>query len=1264
MRLIARLTALAAALLLVVSCLDDPTGVSERAGELSLQPRFADASGAAIVDISKVRVVLRGPGETRARTDTVVMFPNVGDTLRLGVLVPLQAATELLELTLAMTNAAGDTVYRAGPIMVTASTDPSRQAPAEPLFTYVGIGANASGVRFVQPPVSIGFSQSVTLQAEAFDAQEAAIAGTPVGFELVNPADSVFAKFVPAGSATLVAGLDSASVTVRALLPGGQTTTHTIEIIAPAPNVWVSALGGDWSDGANWSRGTAPLMGDSVLVTLDGTYSVNVDLPVTLSRLVMGGTTGAQTLRLAAAGSLTVGDSALFGSTVNVDIAGGELGGSGYMRVQQLELSSGSLAHGGTVEIFGNMQWLGGGISPSGTGGLTRILPGAVLVIDGAAVKTFVGPHVIEVAYDPPTQSGGQIIFDGTGDLYAGSGARIVNNSRVMMQGSGDMLSNLDPPMAVFENTVNGTLEATTGTVTGSRSMGFALDNLGSIFLNIPGTDTLRLTGGSVNNFGGFMGAEVGTLALDARTYTLTDALNVAAPLAITGSALLDLGADTAIVGGDLTLRGGGRIRSVSDLALLRVDGNATFDGGASELTAGTLEIGGNFVQSRVSTSFQATGTHVTRFVGLGPQSIAFSSPSPATSQFRTLEIANMSPTDSVVLMSNAYVTDSLHVLTGRLGGVSPHRLVVGGDVNLDNPAGSNFVRPFVLEIGGLFTNDVGGITPDTLVLNRAATYTWDGINVPNQSHLRFNAGIVTFQATSSPGDLIASGSARIVIPATGNRAVLGNLATQGGGTLQMTVGSDLSVNGDATFAGGGTVSLLSGGRLSVAGDFTQSSVNNNASFAPTVTHSTVLTGAGPQSISFDSPAQSQFFRLEVRAPANRTVTLQSDVTVADSLTMLGGAGVTTLVGAGNTQRLVVGGFLRMTQQTGSPRLAPPVLQLSRRPVLDSIFAVASGIHADTVVYVGSSLTTLPTGRPIHYRGLRISTTNTLSMNSVSSFADSIRGDLRITSGGLGVDNATFGVIVGGDLETSGTGTFRMQSFSNVTVNGDARFLGGSTAGLLTNGVLKVLGNFEQGGPNGDSFQASGGHSVEFGGNVIQDVRLATPGTAGATSRFAGFYLYNQFGPSRVNLLSDVYALAVRDSAAGVADGVSSGVRAQLSTAALDLDNTVFSGVPVLVTDDMGTLQMFQVRWENMNPADTYFTFTRADAFSSTMSFIDFAGPAPTTGYYMHFVKTGSIQTSTIIFNNSTPASLLGQRYLKTGDSATMTLIWNGQTLP
>src|SRR3546814_2038128 len=67
--------------------------------------------------------------------------------------------------------------------------------------------------------------------------------------------------------------------------------------------------------------------------------------------------------------------------------------------------------------------------------------------------------------------------------------------------------------------------------------------------------------------------------------------------------------------------------------------------------------------------------------------------------------------------------------------------------------------------------------------LNRAATYAWDGSTVPSGPHLRFNAGIVTLQAPDIPGDVIASGNARLVIPG-GSHGVGGSLETRVGGEI------------------------------------------------------------------------------------------------------------------------------------------------------------------------------------------------------------------------------------------------------------------------------------------------------------------------------------------------------------------------------------------------------------------------------------------------------------------------------------------------
>jgi len=575
-------------------------------------------------------------------------------------------------------------------------------------------------------------------------------------------------------------------------------------------------------------------------------------------------------------------------------------------------------------------------------------------------------------------------------------------------------------------------------------------------------------------------------------------------------------------------------------------------------------------------------------------------------------------------------------------------------------------LRPFVLEVAGAFATGIGGITPDTLVLNNPGTYTW--ANIPSGVvHQRFNAGTVTFTPTNAPADLIVSGTGLLQVPGP-NKAVFGSLVTTGGGRLEMLANADLDVTGNVSFGGGSTSGLLTQGVLRVSGAFAQVAGGSAQAYAPSGTHRVELRGSGNQSVRFDAPATSRFQRLQVNAGtlSPRTVTLLSDVTVADSLVMLGGAQQTVLNGAGTTQRLTVGGFVRLTQQTMSPRLAPPVLLMSLRPSLDSMFAAGTGIAADTVVYTGSALTSLPLGRPIRYNSLRISTTNVLPMTSSNTFADSVRGNLEITSGGLSVNSIGFGAVVTGDLVTQGTGVLQMQTgFQVLQVNGNARFNGGSTVGRLTNGVLRVLGNFEQGGPNGDSFQASAAHAVEFGGSAIQNVTFASPDTIAGTSRFAAMNLYRQGARSRVNLLSDVHALVVSDTSAGFADSVITAGGARLIAGRASLSNTVITRAPLVLTSGNGFLELNVVRFQNMDPTSTQLTFTRNDGFGNqTFNSVNFAS-VPTSGYYMHFIAPGNIQAATVVFTASSPASPLGGRYLKTGLGAALAgIMWNGGFLP
>ncbi|MBM3300526.1 MAG: hypothetical protein FJY85_11270, partial [Deltaproteobacteria bacterium] len=59
---------------------------------------------------------------------------------------------------------------------------------------------------------------------------------------------------------------------------------------------WVSPVGGNWSDGAKWDGGVVPSEGDDVLITVDGTYTVTLNVDATVTSLTLGGSSGVQTL--------------------------------------------------------------------------------------------------------------------------------------------------------------------------------------------------------------------------------------------------------------------------------------------------------------------------------------------------------------------------------------------------------------------------------------------------------------------------------------------------------------------------------------------------------------------------------------------------------------------------------------------------------------------------------------------------------------------------------------------------------------------------------------------------------------------------------------------------------------------------------------------------------------------------------------------------------------------------------------------------------
>src|SRR5216684_5251105 len=61
---------------------------------------------------------------------------------------------------------------------------------------------------------------------------------------------------------------------------------------------WTNLSGGNWSKAANWDPNQSPSTNDTALVILAGTYTVRLDISITLSNLTLGGESGAQTLAI------------------------------------------------------------------------------------------------------------------------------------------------------------------------------------------------------------------------------------------------------------------------------------------------------------------------------------------------------------------------------------------------------------------------------------------------------------------------------------------------------------------------------------------------------------------------------------------------------------------------------------------------------------------------------------------------------------------------------------------------------------------------------------------------------------------------------------------------------------------------------------------------------------------------------------------------------------------------------------------------------
>ncbi len=874
------------------------------------------------------------------------------------------------------------------------------------------------------------------------------------------------------------------------LLPNCTGTVFFSALAVPVGTdaTWTGASSTAWNNTGNWSPAVVPTPTSNVFIPAGRPNSP-----------VLPGLTTVADLTMASGTTLNTG-----GATINV-------GGN-------LLASSATIAGGGNVNLNGAGKQVAGAFPSVTVGGNTTLtgpttITGTLTLTNGAALD--VSAATMTVSSDLTVVSGARLkMNNASGRLVVGGNAFF--NATDM--GDGDLTAgvlelkgNLTAGSNNYQafRAVGTHLTKFSGTASQTISIYYSADNqsrfqnlemanaAGVVFAstvvaggavtiaaptNVTGNQRLYAGGPLTSPAGSsiaqladvviYSGGSFPSIAGNAPPMTyLSTGGTIAAPggsttllgsLTVTGGSSLDIGANTLTITGSLTTAtgSGARIKMNNPAGRLIVNGDVGFnatDMGDGDLTAGMLELKGNFsAGSNNYQAFRATGSHLTKFSGTAPQTIAFYYAADNQSRFQNLELANAS---GVALSSTVVVRgDALVGSTTTLSG--NQRLYVGGQLN--SPGGSSLAQlaDVVIYAGSSFPIITGNAPPMTY-LSTATT-----IAAPSGS-------------TTLQGSLTLTGGSSLDIGAN-TLNIAGSLTTATGSGARVKMNDPagrLIVNGDVSFnatdMGDGD---LTAGVMELKGNFSAGS-NNYQAFRATGSHLTKFSGSAPQTISFYYAAdnQSRFQNLEL---ANASGIVFSNTVVVRGDALIGST--TTLSG---NKRLYVGGQLN---SPGGSSLA----QL-----------------ADVVIYAGSSFPII-TGNapPMTY----LSTANVIAVPSGST---TLQGSLTL-NGGSSLDIGANSLTVTGSLTTS-TGSGARIKMNNaagrLVVNGDVSFNATDMGdGDLTAGVLELKGNFSAGSNNYQAFRAAGTHLTKFSGSAPQTISFYYP--SDNQSRFQGVELANANG--------------------------------------------------------------------------------------------------------------------------------------------------------
>ena len=622
---------------------------------------------------------------------------------------------------------------------------------------------------------------------------------------------------------------------------------------------WVAGAAGNWESCPNWSSGAQPTSTqDAVIDTFTVTHGGSTD---NINSLSLTGGAEVQlnngTINIASASSIASGtaltlDNATFGGT-------------------------GTLGNSGTVTVT-DATSIDAGFVNNATGTLT---------VDGGL---FTGNGVLTIANG--FTNSGLIELDDT----SSQGSSLTVSAGTLLNASGATLQSLD---------------STSGSGTGFRTITGALDNQGAVDIDVD--TTLDVTGTTFTNSNKIDVASGKTFTVDGGATTFNGGTNFAGTgtLLFDNSADLTLNSNTTFASGSLNLSMDGNSGTVGGTGSLTIGSSASFNG-----TTVNVDFDNNGTTTADDTIFASTVDNTSNLTVTGVGSVVgtFTNGAPAT-----LAVSGGLFTGSAALTIAAGFTNQGTIKLDDSSSQSASLTLTSGILtntgtiqSLDTTAGSGSGgRTLTATVDNQNTIDVD---VDLTLVNSGTTFTNSGaIDVASGATFTIFGGTTQLDTGSSftgPGALAFS-STTVQLGSGGVTADFTNITTSGlqdvtggGGTDTLSLSETLTSGADIDLAGGIDVLTLSSGNNT----FTVSNVE------------TVNAGGG-----------------------NDTIT---DTTASGSTAINGGDGDDILIG-GAADNVLTGGDESDTLTTG---LGNDVIQLKNLSEFgDVITDFTGGASGDTI---------------------------------------------------------------------------------------------------------------------------------------------------------------------------------------------------------------------------------------------------------------------------------------------------------------------------